>query len=467
MKKLVLRSFAFATVVAGCISTSVFAQDAAAPAANADAGKFTPSMSVQARYILSDSTRKTGFDFMSQQLRLGGKYTLGAFSVVGQADFRGNNYGDYANGAGSSVGSQSAGVRQAYIGYDFAKSDNGAANVKLGRFIPNMVNQYGDDAMTGWFALSGYFPEDGVQLQYTGKIGSIDLTAQLSVVNSMQLWLFNGSAPSPDSNVRLFSMTGSGSAFKGGSSFNGNGGGAFGNDSNYSSNSSDKAYIAFLGANVDLGNNNTLELAADYGTKMNDVDSAGGDATQTPGSCTTNADGTQTCTSVTLTPNPATARDVQYMEASAGFNHQDMIKLGAWYSEALVGRHKTLTDDNGGATSFGNDYGNPDDFRIAGIGVQGNSKLWGMTDVLAKDGLVTFAAGAQMFMHRWGGLSDSDAAKNDVTMVSVGAGYTKGGFYTELNASYFTSENDVFANSGHNNYTNNAQQVYLVTGFSL
>lgn len=320
MKKFILRSFALATVVAGFVCHSANAQEAAA--ADSDALKFTPSMKVAMRYTLLDSTRKSNFDFLSQKLTLGGKISQGAFKAVGEANFRGNNYGEYAGGS-QATGGQSVGVTKAYIAYDFYKNDaNGNLGVTLGRFAPDMVTQYGNDAITGWFSLSGFFPEDGLMLTYTGKPGGVDLTAQFAVVNSMQLWLYSGATVGP--KTWGFEMWGSGSALKGDTSFNGNGG-ATSDASNSSSNTAEKAYIAFVSANIEAGAGK-VELAADYGMKNNAVQSPGtaagvsADCTTTPG----------TCTAVVSAASGATSRDVQYYEASAGYNYQDNLKLGAW-----------------------------------------------------------------------------------------------------------------------------------------
>jgi len=464
MKKIVLRSLTLAAVVAGFASNSAFAQDAAMPAPAAapaadEAGKFTPSMDVSMRYVLLDSTRKTDFDFLSQDLRLGGKYTQGAFTVAGRARFRGNNYGEYAGGS-QSTGGQSVGVDKAYVAYDVYKNDaNGTVNFTLGRFAPNGANAYGDDAVASWYGMSGFFPEDGVMLQYSGKPGGASVTAQFAVVNSMQLYLYkDAGVTGQGAKVWGFSTGGSSSALKGGSNFNGNGGGDFGSSSNGSSNTSDKAYIASVAANIEAGPG-AVEIALAYGMKNNDV----------------NSPGTAAATNPVTTQSPATANDVQYTEDSIGFNYKDQLKAGVWYSIAMVGSNKTMNDTNGGSTQFTEDKTAPsDNYSVAGLGIQGDSSLFGMTNVLAKDGLLTYAAGASMYMHRQSGgsgttaaMSDSDAAKNDVTLLSIGGGYTKGKFSTELNYSHFISENDVFMNQGNNNFTTTADFVYLVTSFSL
>lgn len=450
MKKIALRSLTLASIVAGFVSNSAFAEDAAAAPT---ASKFTPTLRVAMRYVLLDSTRKTNFDFLNQDVRIGAKYSDGALTAAARVRFLGNNYGQHATSNADSTGGQGAGVDTAYIGYDLYKNDDiGTVNFTIGRFFPNGANSYGDDAQTYWFAMSGYFAEDGVALTYSGKPGGVDLTAQLAVVNSMQLYLFKSSTiPGQPGNVWGFSTGGSSSSFRGGSTFNYNGGGDFNNAAS-TSNTSDKAFIGSVLANVEAGPG-TVEVALSYGVKNNSIGNTVTNSATAPAAST------------------IVANDVQYTEDSIGYNYKDQLKAGVWYSLAMIGVDKNMTDANGGATQFAENNGTAENkYSVAGLGIQGDSSLFGMTDVFTKGGLLTYAAGATAFMHRQSGtgaVSDSDAAKNDVTLVSVGGGYTKGKFSTELNVSHFISENNVFLNQGGNAGTDSADFIYLVAGVSL
>jgi len=450
MKKILLRSFTLATVVVGVISNFAFAQDAQAAASSAEASKFVPTMNLSTRYVLGDSTRKTGFDFMSQQLRLGGVYTDGAMTAAGEARFYGNTYGQSNDDAPGTSPGQGVAVRQAYIGYDLYSNDSGSTlNAKLGRFIPKGANAYGNDASSYWYGMSGFMPEDGIMLEYTGKQSGIDFNAQFAIANALPIYLYSDSGASSNSRVWTFSMSGATSSFNGGSTFGGNGGGDFNSESSASSNTGDKAYIASVSGSADVGKGK-LEAVVSYGMKNNNV-----------------------ANNVTATVNtPIIANDVQYTEDSIGYVAKG-YSAGVWYSSAMVGESKTLTADvNGGARQFAKDASSPKNtYSVVGFGGKGDSTLFGMTNVWMPGGLLTYSAGVSAYMHRQNGgtgaLSDSDAAKNDVTMLSLGGGFTKGKFNTELNYSHFMASNDVFLNSGNNNLTNSADIVYLLAGFDL
>jgi len=458
MKKTVLRSLLLATAVASSFSLSALADTH-----SSEAGKFTPSLNVEGRYTTFDSTRKTNFDFLSQRFRLGGQYSQGAFVAVGEAEFRGNNYGETAVSSDLTAG-QSVGVRQAYLDYCLFRSDDSSADfhVTAGRFIPHAAKMYGNDALTGWFTLSGFLPEDGLGLTYDGKLGSVDLNAQFAVVNSMQVFLYS---PAPTTNTAAlstktwqFNMSGAGAAFAGGTTFNANGAGAgqgtmgrSTDPSSASSNTAEKAYIANVGANMDAGAGK-VEVMLAYGMQNNDISSVGTNGT------------------LGTTASSATANDVNYGELSVGYNYQNNLKAGLWYSLANIGETRTFTESNGGASKFGADNGLKNQYSVAGIGVDGNSKLWGLTNIVSKDDMLTYGGGVEMFMHRQtgtGSYSDSDAAKNDVTMVTLGGGYAKGPWSAQLNLSYFMAENSVFLNQGNNNYNNTAFLSYISFGLSI
>ena len=460
MKKIVLRSLTLAAVLAGFMSNSAFADDSAAMQGSAaDSSKFTPTMYISISYALIDSTRKTSLDFMSQYLYLGGQFTDGALTAVGQVAFYGNSYGQSSISNSPSSTGQGVGIRQAYVGYDVYKNDsNGTLNVKLGRFIPQGAKAYGSDAQAYWYGMSGYFPEDGVMLGYEGKLANIDLNAQLSVVNGMQLYLYSDSGVASyghpaNANAWTFDMAGPIAAFAGSSNFNRNSGGDFGPGA-ASSNTSDKAYIASVSGSMDAGRNGKVEAVLTYGLKNNSI-----------ANTVVNANTAGTRSSII-------ANDVQYTEDSVGYDYKDgQLKAGLWYSRASLGDNKTMSDTNGGATSFTEDSSTPkNDYSVVGFGAQGNSALFGMTNVFTQGGMLTYAAGVSGYMHRQSGtgaMSDSNAAKNDVTMLSLAGGFTKGKLSTELNYSHFMASNDVFLNRGENNLTNAADVVYLAAAINL
>ncbi len=440
MKKFLLRAFTLVAVVGGMNST--FAEEAASK--NADTPKFDPILRVRGRAALFDSTRKTNFDFFDQDIRLGARYSQSLFTAVAEAEFTGNSLGTSPD-----VG-QGVSVRKAYVGLNVFQNDNSKIDVMVGRFIPIGANTYGNEAITGHFSISGFLPEDGGLAQYTGDFKGIRLKAQAAIASALPIWLFNGDAvPGTAGLTSSFSMSGSSSYFYGGSSF-GSG-----------SNTDTKAYLGNVSVNADVGPGK-LEAVVAYAHQANDVLTAS--STATGSACTVSG------SAITCATTASTARNVDYVEASVGYGMDDNLKYGLWFSKADLGETKTNAEPNGGAKTFGNGNGLSDQFSIAGIGVQANSKLIGMTNLLQKDDMLTAGAGVQIFMHRQTGtsaISDSNAAKNDVTQLSVGTGYAKGAFSTELNYSRFMASNSVFQNQGQNNYVASADHVYLVVAVSL
>lgn len=462
-----LRSLALATVLSGFVAQAASAESATI---SNDAPKFVPLMEVSGRYVLLDSTRKTKFDFLSQTFRLGARYTQGAFSAVGQAQFLGNVYGQYPSSVDSGVvGGQTVGVRQAYVGYDVSHNEhNGNYNIKLGRFIPNGANMYGNDAATGWFNLSGFFPEDGIMVSYDNHFGaSVDFTAQAVVANALPIALYRSPVPTTLSNIGTnvweFDMSGSTVSFAGGSNYNGNGGGLYSNftsPSNANSNNADKAYIVNSAANIGLKSGATLEVAAAVAMQNKDIYSAGSAIALSSTGLTVGA--------------PATARDVKYAEASVGYNN-DKMKAGGWLSVANLGQQMTMNDVNAGASQFVNGTGPTDNYVVAGLGAQADSRMMGRTGFVTKKDVLTAGVSTEVFAHRQSGsnaVSDSTASQNDVYMLSAGVGYktlneTTANWYAEIDPSYMMATNNVFLNQGNNAYSNNAFLFHVVAGMSL
>jgi len=455
MKNVILRSLALAIGVVGFMSSQANAQEAAV--SDSDSGKFTPMLNIEAHYALLDTTRKTAFDFPMQRFRAGAKYHQGNFSALGEVEFLGNSYGEYANGlpnSSSSLG-QTVGIRQAYASYKAMNNENyGSGTFYLGRFIPTGANIYGNDFLNNTYSISGFYPEDGVMFEYSQKYGNLDLTAQLAVVNSMQVLLYSSGA-TLSQNTWLFSSRGGTVNFTGNSTYDGNGGGDFNStvnaDSNAASNSLNKAYIATVSASTEVSQG-TVEAVGAYGIKNEAI-------------------GNTVINSNVSGSSSITARDLQYIEASVGYNYQKNLQFGLWYSLAMASAPRPASDMvNAGNTQFGTESGSSDNYSIAGVGIQGNSKMFGLTNILAKDDMFTFSGGAQTYMRRQTGrnsMSDGDAAKNDVVALTAGAGYKQNKFYTELDAAWLTASNSVFRNNGNNNLTSTMGVVYAVVGVQV
>jgi len=453
MKRNILRScLVLAAFATGLTSYSAYAATAQATSTG---GKFTPSFYVQGRYALVDSTRKTYLDFMTQTFRMGAMYQQARVTAVGQVEFRGNTYSEGPT-SNSTSGGQGTAIRQAYVGYDLYKdAGTGTLTVNMGRFIPLNASQYGNDAITGMYNISGYSPEDGVMVQYAAMMGGLNLTAQFTLADNLPIYLYapTGLRSNADSRVWTFGMGGDSAAFT--SDYNNNGGGPFasnGSGTSGSSATSDKAYIGGIQGSTGAGAGK-FEFALSYAHKGNNIVGTSGSGTSAT----------------------AFERDTQYADISLGYNYRDAFKAGLWYSLTQLGQIGTYNDNNGAAAQFTRDASAPkDNYTVAGLGLQGDSSLHGLTDVWGRGGLLTYGAGVETFMHRQSdgsgataGLSDSDASKNDVYLFTIGGGYKKNIFSTQLNYSYFISQNNVFSNQAQNHTTDSAHLVYLMTSVAL
>ncbi len=467
MKNFAFRSLSLLCVVAGLVSLSAQAEQvapiAAAPTTkDADAAKIQPTAYVLGRYALYDTTRKSNFDFVKQVFRLGVNYSQGMFYASGEAEFEGNTNGQGpVDNSSSTATGGSTSVRQAFIGANFLESEQMSLGVTLGRFIPVGANMYGNDAITGQYSLSGFMPLDGVMLQFAGNHSFGHLSAQFAVVNNIPVWAYSTStAPAgapvlPSSSNKVpkaffFPVTSGSSSIA-----------AAGNGFSTPSTTSRKGYVGNVSAIIDVGPG-----------KLEGVVAA--------------ASQSRAVLSQPTSTSAATARDVNYVEASLGYNYQNTIKGGMWFSYLdLSDIYSNGSDNNGGSPTFAlpGRTGTPtaaglatinprDQYTQFGLGLQGNSKFLGMTNILAKDDALTAAFGFQQFMHRQnggiGGMTSSDAKNSDVSMLSTGIGYVKGPVNFELNYAYFfSSSSDVFLNEGQNSYTNTAHTAYLSALYTM
>lgn len=421
MKKVTLRSLALTLAAFG------LADGVALAAAEKDhmPPKVDMGMMIRGRYSLWDSTRKTNFDFFSQTARLNARYTDGMFSGFLEGEFFGNATGTHP------ASSDSIGVRQAWMNLNFVDSDDHTVGVTFGRFMPTSADTYGNDALTSQWSTSGFQSPDGLMVHYKGHFGFGSLNAQLAMTNGLPLYVYDSGTITGTTNW-LFDLTGSTLTLAAGETFG------------MKSRSESKAYIANVSSDIELNNSSSLEVVVAYGMQKDSPLATVG---------TTDF-----------------ARDVGYLEASVGYNYEKNFKAGVWYTMANLGETKSSSAPSGAPSYDTTVSTRKDTYTQIGLGAQGNSKLWGVSDLLQNDDMLVYGAGVQMFQHRQtgaGALSDSDAGKNDVTMFTLGGGYAKGLASVELNYAYFTAENKVFFKTDRTDYDTSAHALYLVGLFAL
>lgn len=430
MKKVTLRSLALTLAAFGMA-------DGVALAAPAEKEHMVPKvdmgMMIRGRYSLFDSTRKTNFDFFSQTARLNARYTDGMFSGFLEGEFFGNGNGTHP------AASDSIGVRQAWMNMNFMSNEDHTVGVTFGRFMPTSADTYGNDALTGQWSTSGFQSTDGLMVHYRGAFSFGSLAAQVAMTNGLPIYLFTGKNIS-GTNDWNFDLTGSSLTFGPSETFG------------MKSHSQSKAYVANVAGDIDLSSSTSIEFVVAYGMQK-DSPVALNDIVSTP-------------------PVAAdTARDLNYLEASVGYNYEKNFKAGVWYTMANLGETKGTTTLGSASPSYDMTVSSTKDtVTQIGLGMQGNSRLWGMTDLMQNDDMLVYGAGAQMFQRRQSGggaTPDSDAEKSDVTMFTVGGGYAKGLASVELNYAYFTAQNNVFFKQDRTGYDSSAHALYLVGLFAL
>jgi len=418
---------------------------------------------IVARLSLLDTTRQNNLDMTSQVLRLNGKYTHDKFMGIFELGINGNDRApsDLAQSVNTTsetvaVGGtpNQVGIRKAEVQYALFmdKTDAGMHSLSLGmgRFRPGGADTYGGDTVTGAFSYttSGYSSEDGIRLLYNNSALAFgSLNAAVAYSTAMPISLFWGKASGDDAKIEMFSPVG-------GNAPSISGKGQVFQTSNATGISDSRAIVVNLGGTFHAGPGD-VEVKAYYGTQANAI----------VGYTAAAADRS--------TPAVYAARDIAYYELSGGYNLQNNLKAGFWYTSGEFSKVKiqdpTTAATAGRKLSYNPGSGPSDNYVQAGLGVNGNSKFWGMGHLATENDMLTFGAAYQLYMHRQSGdgaRAAGDSAKNDVKLINLAAGYAMDKFRTELNFNFFTASNKVFP-KGSGGTSTSMNNIYLMATLDL
>ncbi len=430
MKKTLASVFSLGCLVASMASASAFADDSAAAKASGlvtDNAIVSLTAQVESRYSLIDSAYANQFHFFNQVARMGVNINYGRVNAKILGQFNSLN----ANGEMSSSrapGQYGAfGVREAWMSYSIMKKvGKYELNTQFGRFVPNGATAYGSDAVKSYWAGVGNFEStDGLVFNMSGTEGVVNYAVQVGAASALPVWAFGpiGSYDTFNTSTVTLATT----------------------DVNFGGAPTNKemAFIANGQASLDLGHELKPEVALAYGSRaktfIDSVDEVG-----------------------------LIRGDESYLEASAGLRYKSFA-LGGWYSQLAFTNNKQFTgetsynaDNIAAATPV--DYGEVRDVAY-GIGVQGDSTLFGMEDFFSKGDSLIFGLGLQ-WMSQPSPVNANESG-NSSMMSSVTAGYQNGVFQASLNYAYFKSDRSVFTSSDQANNNDVGQRAYVMTSIAL
>lgn len=437
MKRLLKTTSLFALIA---ITGSAFAQQSPTDPAN-----FTPRLKLQSRYSLWDTYRKNEMDLLTATARFGMNYRYkNVFGTIeAQAGSPSDTYtstttasSTTATNSSTTNGSQSLfNVRRAVIGLDLYTSDPATVTFSLGRdrIVSSLV--YAPDALTQNLAtnldnVSSLTSSDGITLKYAGKLEFGKVAAGVGSYNNLAVatqstgasWFGNSSVVSSDN------------------SFNG------------APKTQSRAIQAYVSADVNAGDG-VVEARVGYGTQANAVTRV------------------ETVNSVTT----YTSRDVRNIEASAGYNYMGSVKAGVWYQTVTLGKTQTATSAAKNDLSYtASATDDSQTINTVGVGFTGNSKLWGMSGLIADGDVLTYALGYQnatgQLVSGGGGTTGVTAFTNatlTTDIYNVGVGYQQGNFSLEFNYAGINASQQIYPDNDAVLSQSAASIFYLVGTVSL
>jgi hypothetical protein len=390
-----------------------------------DAANFTPRLKLQSRYSLSDSYRKNQMDLISTTARFGMNYRYK--NVLGLIEMQAGSASDGYTSSSSSTptdnGRQSLFVvRRAHIGLELYKTDPATVTFVLGRDHLSGSVTYAPDAITQILStnldnVSATTGEDGLSLKYAGKYEFGKVSAVLGYYNNMAV-----------------SKNGTGSGWFTASSV------VYADNAfNAEPKSQSRAMLGIVTADISAGEG-VVEVKALYNSQPNAVTKA--------------------------TSTSYTSRDVSNAEVSVGYNFKDKsLKGGVWYQSVTLGDTQTssgtfTTNDINYTNSNSNDSQTINTF---GVGVVGNSKLWGMTGLLADDDMLTYGVGYQNADGQLlSGVAGFSKEKLTTDFYNVGIGYQQGNFNLEFDYANANANYAIYTNSSGDINEKSANIFYLV-----
>ena len=406
-----------------------------------DPANFTSLLKILSRYSLWDTYRKNEMDLLSANARISMYYryknVFGTFGFLAESPtdpFISSTTSSSATSTNSSTtnGSQNLfQVRRANIGFDLYTSDPATISFTMGRdrIVSSFV--YAPDAIFQVLAtnsdnVSPATGFDGVSLKYAGTFEFGKVATGVGFYNNLAVMIQSTGA----------TWFGNTSVIAGDNSFNA------------APKTQSRAVQSFISADINAGAG-IIEFKSGYGAQINAVTKV------------------TTVNSVTT----YTARDVNSLESSVSYNYMNgIVKGGVWGQSVTLGKSQTapfaVTNNLSYSTSA------TDDSQIintVGVGVIGNSKLWGMTNLLydgdmLRYGLAYQNATGQLVSGGGGttGLTVFTNATLTTDIYNVGVGYQQGNFFLELNYATLNANQQVYLGNDGNINQSSVSTFYLV-----
>lgn len=347
----------------------------------------TPYGLVQSYVNLSDSGRSSTPDFNTKYVRIGLKVAHDMLRGQIETAFLGDAKMLDTNGATPVVyDSGMVAIRMANLGMDFSTG----TSLRFGRVRPGEVIAWGLDATS---VPDGYAAIDGMMVSHNIALGG---------ENSIGLGLTYGNAMSIDPDLSA-------------------------NAGRQMYANSDKAEKASV-VSVKVSHSN-VKAEVMYGMEKNFVIKRSLDTKVGAGA--------------------SVAENATHMEASLGYQLPN-IGAGVWMQQIVLGAQKPVTANEGGKLTLGDQTADKTTYSILGLGVTGDSTLFGVNDVWMKDGRYTYGAAYAMRSTRTAGLEgDAKTAQEDADEkeLTLGGGWAAGAFSLTLNVKQVSAKAKQYENS--------------------
>ena len=407
-----------------------------------DFSNFSPRVKLQSRYSLYDTYRNNQSDLIKNTARFGLNYryknVMGVLEV--QAGSPSDTYtqaSESSTTTGSSTTSTTNGsenlfqVRRAYIGLELLNMEPATVSLLIGRYRFVASQVYAPDAITQILAtnldnVSSSTSSDGLIVKYAGKFDFGKVGAEFGAVNNIAVakyaggsdWFSNSSIVAGDNSFSAAPKTQS------------------------------RGMQGVLTGDINVGDG-IVEARFGYGMQ----------------------NGAVTAVSASTYVN----QDVTNLEASAGYNYmQGQIRGGVWYQAVTLGKAQsgTIVGVNNvpvytTATSPTADQ-DSQNISTIGVGVTGNSKLFGITGLLADGDAFTYAVGYQnMNGQEATGVTAFANQSLQISQYNVGLGYNQGVFNLELNYAMSSANYEIYTNNDGVAKEKTASIMYLVGTIAL
>ncbi|BBH52479.1 hypothetical protein [Fluviispira sanaruensis] len=407
-----------------------------------DPNNFTIHLRLHGRYDLFDTYRLNQFDLFTSTAQMDFSYRYK--NIFGEIEFLNGSPSSPLTATSTSPtdnGSQNLFIiRRANLGVDFINTDQTKLTLFLGRDHNASSIIYAADAFylliaTNIDGAPPLYSQDGVALKYAGSFDFGKINAAIGWYNNF-----------PVSVVAGGTTTGTASQT---SPFNISVIGMADNTFNSQAKTQAKAIAAQFGTYIKAYEDGVIELRSLFSMQGNAV------------------------TKVT-SGSTYSARDTSNIEASLGYNYNNgEFKGGMWLQSVTLGatqkNNNTITSNS---VTYQNDTSliNDDSFTVntIGLGLSGNSKLFGFNSLLAEGDAISYAAGYQSVLGQkfsgGGGITNLTSFSNktvDISYLNFAVGYLQGGYQLELNYIYAYAEKAIFPDANSIPQTKIASMLYL------